>query len=557
MTRYLFVGLLALCAPLLSAGLALGAPDAEGLLADYRSAKDPAKRIACVNLLGRERSDATVAALILVLEQDAHEGVRLAVVDALLSAKSHEACLALVKASTRWDPWVAERVVAGLARGVLPKTQTWLTEEGWDHDREDIRVASIRILAKTSFQDVLKKLRSSSKDKSLRVREVVAFALAGDPVKSFPILKRLSGDRAIRVRVAALRSLAKAPQGLRVLRKSASTDKTWQPRVEALRGLALRDANSSHALFLKLAKAKKYEWRTRRAAIWGLGRIRQARAVDDLIGLVRTFEGRLRAEARRALQALTRERELVHAEDWKNWWATRKEGFTFPKPPRTDAAPAPAPSAKVLKTRVRFYGLAVDSLRPMFVLDCSGSMNEPAKAPPQGVVEQEKGGTEQRKGPAKIWTKFEVAKYELQKALLELPAGARFGVLLFRERLVPLQERSVPATKREIKRVLSLLAEIKPQGGTDVYTALSAVLHGSEPHDPVAAGKVEFDTLYLLSDGLPTTGPVTNPATIRKRIGVFNRLAQVEIHTIGIGDAKNAAFMAKLAQESGGRFVKR
>jgi len=105
--------------------------------------------------------------------------------------------------------------------------------------------------------------------------------------------------------------------------------------------------------------------------------------------------------------------------------------------------------------------------------------------------------------------------------------------------------------------VLSLLHEIKPLGGTDVYTALSAILHGSEPRDPLAAAKVDFDTLYLLSDGLPTTGPVTTPLTIRERIAVFNRLAQVEIHTIGIGDAKNGDFLEKLASESGGRFVAR
>ena len=105
--------------------------------------------------------------------------------------------------------------------------------------------------------------------------------------------------------------------------------------------------------------------------------------------------------------------------------------------------------------------------------------------------------------------------------------------------------------------MLSLLHEIKPQGGTDVYTALTAILHGSEPGDPLAAAKVDFDTLYLLSDGLPTTGPVTTPLTIRKRIAVFNRLAQVEIHTVGIGDAKNGDFLEKLASESGGRFVRR
>lgn len=543
------IGALVLAAP-------AQASDAEALLRDYREAKDVPARIACATKLGQDRSDAGVAALTVILEQDPHEGVRLAAAQGLLVAKSHPASLVLIKAATRWDPWLADLVVDGLGRGVLPQTKTWLLEKGLAHDREDIRVVSVRVLSKASLADSLKKLRVMSEDKATRVRAVVATALGADPVKSYRVLKRLAGDGSIRVRVAALAAIADSPKAMGVLKKAARADKAWQVRVEAIRALAKRAPAKFRPTFVKLAKDKKLEWRARRAAVQALARVPEAKAVDDLIELMRVLEGRLRAEARRSLQLMTGQRDLVAAEDWKNWWGARREGFAFVKLPGLDAAPLPAPPAKELpKTRARFYGLAVESQLPCFVIDCSGSMSEPAKAPP--VARNPGKGTQERVDPAKKWTKFEVAKFELARALQDLPPGSRFGVLLFRERLVPLQEKPVPATKREIRRVLSLLSEIKPQGGTDVYTALTAILHGSEPRDPLAADKVDFDTLYLLSDGLPTTGPVTEPLTIRRRVEVFNRLAQVEIHTVAIGDAKNGSFLEKLASESGGRCVKR
>jgi hypothetical protein len=153
-------------------------------------------------------------------------------------------------------------------------------------------------------------------------------------------------------------------------------------------------------------------------------------------------------------------------------------------------------------------------------------------------------------------TKFDVARHELELALLSLPREARFGVILFRERTIPVQELSVPASPKHIRRVLGMIDEMRPEGATDVYGPLSTILHGSAPEDAEAANLVDFDTILFLSDGLPTAGSVTDPAEIRRRIRAFNVFARVRIQTIGIG-AQNKAFLEGLASDSGGRYVAR
>lgn len=82
------------------------------------------------------------------------------------------------------------------------------------------------------------------------------------------------------------------------------------------------------------------------------------------------------------------------------------------------------------------------------------------------------------------------------------------------------------------------------------------MLHGSRPGDPEAADKVSLDSVYLLSDGLPTTGPVTETAELSRRVALFNALARVRFHCVGIGE-HDQALLRRLAQDSRGSYVVR
>jgi predicted protein tyrosine phosphatase len=62
----------------------------------------------------------------------------------------------------------------------------------------------------------------------------------------------------------------------------------------------------------------------------------------------------------------------------------------------------------------------------------------------------------------------------------------------------------------------------------------------------------EVDTIYLLTDGEPTTGRLVAPEDILDEVLRWNRQRQIVIHCIGIGT--DADLLKRLAQESGGTY---
>ena len=63
-----------------------------------------------------------------------------------------------------------------------------------------------------------------------------------------------------------------------------------------------------------------------------------------------------------------------------------------------------------------------------------------------------------------------------------------------------------------------------------------------------------MDTIFLLSDGVPTKGVVIEPEEILRIITKANRLARIKINTIYLG-VEPSPFMQRLAEENFGRYV--
>jgi len=66
---------------------------------------------------------------------------------------------------------------------------------------------------------------------------------------------------------------------------------------------------------------------------------------------------------------------------------------------------------------------------------------------------------------------------------------------------------------------------------------------------------VGFDTLYVLSDGAPSWGEVTDRDEILRRVRETNRLRRLTINCITFGDQNETEFLKKLAEENGGRHM--
>ena len=64
-------------------------------------------------------------------------------------------------------------------------------------------------------------------------------------------------------------------------------------------------------------------------------------------------------------------------------------------------------------------------------------------------------------------------------------------------------------------------------------------------------------TVFVLSDGMPTSGAVKDPEQILKMVRAANRYQKVRINTVFTGVGDGAAFLRKLAEQNDGVFVHR
>ena len=62
----------------------------------------------------------------------------------------------------------------------------------------------------------------------------------------------------------------------------------------------------------------------------------------------------------------------------------------------------------------------------------------------------------------------------------------------------------------------------------------------------------DVDTIFVLSDGEPTTGEVIDPHRIREDVRRWNKHRGIKIHTIAIGG--NLEVLEWLAKDAGGTY---
>jgi hypothetical protein len=146
-----------------------------------------------------------------------------------------------------------------------------------------------------------------------------------------------------------------------------------------------------------------------------------------------------------------------------------------------------AANRRVTAAENRFAGIALTGKRVVFLVDMSGSME---------LVDPET--------PAP--SKWQGVRETVAKIMTSLPELEKFQIIVFAEQasfLLGDEGRWIEFdTKTSVDRASKALAKTKPEGGTNMYTALEAAFRLR------AAG---LDTIYLLSDGLPNVGePLTD-----------------------------------------------
>jgi len=248
-------------------------------------------------------------------------------------------------------------------------------------------------------------------------------------------------------------------------------------------------------------------------ALWGLFATRKGTAIDVILKSLEDLSKRGGLPFRDAVRILALATGQGFGSDlaaWSAWRAAQTEvpdGFG-------------APSAKRRKTAVRgFFRHRIYSHHPLFVLDISGSMD------------RSEG----------FFTRLEILYRELAAALESVDETVQFSLIAFDEDVYPWPKGPQTATAENVQGAIDFLKSIPRRGGTNYQAALDA-----------AVRSIDFDTVYFLSDGLPTRG-IRDPVEITRWFKEMNAGRALVVNTIGIGDSGD--LLRRLAIENRGTYT--
>jgi hypothetical protein len=168
------------------------------------------------------------------------------------------------------------------------------------------------------------------------------------------------------------------------------------------------------------------------------------------------------------------------------------------------------------KAATEFFGIGGYGQSFVYVVDCSGSMNQNGK--------------------------FERARYELLQSIEQLNKDQSYFVIFYNHEAHPMDGgRLVLATPAHVADTTRWVNYVDAGGGTD---PLPAILYALSMHP---------DAIYFLSDGQFDPNTIQE---IRGRNRPNNRLhtRQIPIHTIAFYDRFAAGQMRQIARNSGGEF---
>ncbi|MCA8950902.1 MAG: HEAT repeat domain-containing protein [Planctomycetes bacterium] len=373
----------------------------------------------------------------------------------------------------------------------------------------------------------------------LRVRAVNAMA-ADATIELVPTLIELLRDSEPNVRIAACNAIGTAMQ--------PHVDETLglQPTAETL---AVRD--QAIAALAKVAERDRV-WQARSAAAFGLAIMRCKPVIPALIGALDKELGRTKdpwamdVRLHKLLEGLTGQSVVRGSiKPWREFW--KREGASF----RVAKAAKPGEERAKSNRYEKFFDLEIESDRVLFVIDFSGSMVEPI------TLQQTATGA-----PAgKELTKAQLVVQELKKMIMSFPDGAMLNIIVFSDDIRIWRSEAGRPTLVKIDDdarddlLGSFLDGLRPAGPTNLHDALALALDfgGRGLFDKYYAAA--FDTLYVISDGAPSAGPVIDKEEIRRLVREANNLRKITINCITMGQQNDTEFLREMAEENGGRHI--
>ncbi len=235
---------------------------------------------------------------------------------------------------------------------------------------------------------------------------------------------------------------------------------------------------------------------------------------------------RMTNDVTRALEERSGRALGIKPENWRTWWAAVQRGEHTPRIDGDDG---------VNLTLATFFGLQPITDRVTFVIDCSGSMADPAL-------------TDREVTSAGGWTRYDEAVAQMLDLLEGLGERTRFNIVLFNAKPDVWRSNLTRATPANLRAARLWLVHKKPTGGTRLRQGFEAALGLKE--GALELEQLEVDTLIVLCDGETTDGPDWIEPTLQR----LNGAAQVLIHCVQVGPLSDGA-LELLARGTGGRYV--
>jgi HEAT repeat protein len=508
------------------------------LLAALRKAKGPDEVVArgqAVLDIGRLRTPAALRALLDVFGEEKEPYVRSLIVSAIAEVDGKDAAAALLHAlASEESPALRQNLRNAIVHTLGSREiADVLLRQGLRHRDARARAASASALGRLRWTEASGALVAATKDADAAVRLAAIEALRCFATKEvLDCLLGLAEGSDEEAACAAVWSLEETgsgePRVLDVARRLLSRSKPASLQAAAARFLgARRDVAAVKPLLGLLSST---DWRLRAAAVAAFGRIRHKDTIEPLIARLGEETGRLLADTAQALADVTGLALGTDAKRWKDWW--KEHGGAFEVPPDPPAAAA-APG----DTEVTYHDIPVVSKRLIFVLDVSASMAEAMDA--KSIPSDPAGG------PAGN-TRLDFCKWELKKTIRRLPKDVRFNVITFDTAVHSWRTALAQANAAGKAEAEAFVDRQTPVGATNLSDALKAAFEDREA-----------DTFYVLGDGQPTEGPITNSAELLAWVRRLNAARGVVIHAISAGEmtAVTDDLLRKLAEQNGGRCV--
>jgi len=409
-----------------------------------------------------------------------------------------------------------------------------------------------------ALRDRVKKLQGQVETEEMFLRAIVRALGDFRSPDSVAVLVDLSDRTAVRarrsvdVRRAILRALWHQPIDEVVDQVLAfATDKHMpQARARVLHWIGMHKVKKGFDVAVASLRAR--ESAVARSAVAALRALDDPRCVPALIEARPRATGLLAEEMELALNLFTGKEFFGAGADvmWAGWWRAHGESWLKSVQQRRYA-----PTQSKRKGDAAFYGIETRSQRIVFVLDRSGSMEDPVaqRGPVSGT-----GAKDRVPGR----TRLEVAKNQLARTIRRLPVGVKFAVVFYSHDVhswkpAPAMLAATPQNKRA---AIDWFMNKKPVGSTMIFDALAEALRyakvggGKSATDPKGA-----DTIFLLSDGAPSTrqgNALLKGAALEEAIKKFldsNKAFRCVVHTAGVG-AHDRRLMQRLARETGGTY---